>query len=80
MPKLKNLSGKDIVKILENFGFSVAGQKGSHIKVKRIIDNDIRQTITIPNHQELDKGTTKAIYNQISRYILETELRKYFYN
>ncbi len=73
MPKLKNLSGKDIVKILENFGFLVTGQKGSHIKVKRIIDNDIRQTITIPNHQELDKGTTKAIYNQISKYILETE-------
>ncbi len=76
MPKLKILSGKDIVKILESFGFSVAGQKGSHIKLKRIVNN-IRQTITIPNHQELDKGTTKAIYNQISRYILETELRKY---
>ena len=80
MPKLKTLSGKDIVKILENFDFFVVRQKGSHIKLKRVINNDIRQTITIPNHQELDKGTLKAIYNQISKYILETEIREYFYN
>ena len=27
MPKLKILSGKDVVKILDKFGFSVVGQR-----------------------------------------------------
>lgn len=80
MPKLKILSGKEVIKIFENFGFSIINQKGSHVKLGRIIDNNLRQTLTIPNHQELDKGTLKAVYNQASRYISEIELRKHFYS
>ena len=34
MPKLKNLSGKDIIHIFESFGFSIIGQKGSHTKLR----------------------------------------------
>ena len=80
MPKLKTLSGKDIVKIFESFNFSVVGQKGSHIKLKRLINNDFKQTLTIPNHDELDRGTIKTIYNQALRYITEKELKEYFYH
>ncbi len=79
MPKLRVLSGGDIVKILGDFGFSIAGQKGSHIKLKRILEGGIKQTLTIPNHQELDKGTIRAIYNQALRYIPESNLRNFFY-
>ena len=79
MPKLKTLSGKDIIKILGDFGFLIVGQKGSHIKLKRAIDN-ISQTLTVPNHYKLDKGTLKAIYNQALKYIPEKDLRKYFYS
>ena len=35
MPKLKVMSGQDIVKILESLGFSVVKQKGSHIKLDK---------------------------------------------
>lgn len=79
MPKLKVLSGEEVIKIFEFFGFSVVGQKGSHIKLRRIVEDDLKQTLTIPNHQELDKGTLKAIYNQSLKYISESDLRKYFY-
>lgn len=79
MPKLKTLSGKDVISILQNAGFFIAGQKGSHIKLKRIFADGAPQTLTIPNHEELDKGTLKAIYNQALRYISEENLRKYFY-
>jgi predicted RNA binding protein YcfA (HicA-like mRNA interferase family) len=79
MSKLKVLSGKDIVKIFEEIGFHIAGQKGSHLKLKREIENNHSQTLTIPNHQELDKGTIKAIDNQSLKYIPESDLRKYFY-
>ncbi len=79
MPKLKNLSGEDVIKIFENFGFLVVAQKGSHVKLKRFIDSNIKQTLTIPNHKELDKGTVMAIYNQAMRYVSESKLREYFY-
>lgn len=80
MPKLKNLSGKDVIKILASFDFSVFAQKGSHVKMKRIIENGFRQSLTIPKHKELDKGTIKAIYSQILKYIPENDLKKHFYN
>ena len=73
------LSGKEVTSILQDVGFFVAGQKGSHIKLKRILADGTSQTLTIPNHDELDKGTLKAIYNQALRYISEENLRKHFY-
>jgi len=79
MPKIKNLSGKEVVRILESFGFVVVKQRGSHIKLVRIINNN-RQILTIPNHKELDKGTLKAIFIQTSRFVTESELRQYFYS
>lgn len=80
MPKLKILSGEDIIKIFERFGFSIIGQKGSHVKLRRMVDNNLNQTLTIPKHKELDKGTIKAIFNQALKYITESELRNYFYS
>lgn len=80
MPKLKPLSGRDIIKIFESFDFSIVGQKGSHVKLKRITEDNIKQTLTIPNHKELDKGTLKSIYNQTLKYISESDIRKYFYS
>ena len=69
MPKLKALSGKEVIGVLEELGFSVVNQKGSHVKLKRVVDGGISQTLTIPNHSDLDKGTLKAIYNQAVRYV-----------
>ncbi len=79
MPKLKVLSGDDVIKIFEDFGFAVDNQKGSHVKLKRGIENNFEQTLTIPRHKELDRGTLKAIYNQALKYIPENELRACFY-
>lgn len=79
MPKLKVLSGKDLIEIFKSFGFSIIGQKGSHVKLERHLSNT-RQTLTIPDHKELDKGTIKAIYNQALRYTSDEELRKHFYS
>lgn len=60
-------------------GYSVVTQKESHIKLRREVDG-IRQTLTIPMHDELDRGTTAAIYRQVSRFISETELRNFFFS
>lgn len=60
MPKLKRLSGKDIVAILNLFGFHVSSQRGSHIKMIKFTNTGERQILTFPNHAELDTGTCRT--------------------
>jgi predicted RNA binding protein YcfA (HicA-like mRNA interferase family) len=79
-PKLKRLSGKDVVTILARFGFSIYSQKGSHAKLRRILETGEKQTLTIPIHEELDIGTLRAIVNQATRYISQELLRPHFYS
>lgn len=78
MPKLKVLTSKEVIKIFEFFGFVIVGQKGSHIKMGRKLKNS-SQTLTIPNHKEIDRGTTGAIYRQALRFVSESELEEHFY-
>ena len=80
MPKLKILSGIDITKIFFEFGFEIVSQKGSHVKLRRILTNTTKQTLTIPLHDEFDKGTLRAIFRQAVRYIPEEKLKPYFYD
>lgn len=79
MPRLKNLSGPDVVGVFSEFEFLIASQRGSHIKLRRVLPDGTRQTLTIPNHRELDTGTLKAIYRQALRYVTDEELRPRFY-
>lgn len=79
-PKLKRLSGKDVVTILARFGFSIYSQKGSHAKLRRILETGEKQTLTIPIHEELDIGTLRAIVNQATRYIPQELLRPHVYS
>src|SRR2546421_483799 len=58
MSKLPAISGSDCVKVLNKIGFVVYRQRGSHITMVR--KSPPSQT-TIPKHQELDRGTLRAI-------------------
>ncbi|MBI4166480.1 MAG: type II toxin-antitoxin system HicA family toxin [Acidobacteria bacterium] len=78
MPKLRVLSGRDVVRIFSHFAFTTISQRGSHVKLQRILTDGTRQTLTIPTHYELDRGTLKAIYRQAQRYVAEGELRPHF--
>lgn len=78
MPKLKNLNSTEVISILEKLGFEKSSQKGSHIKLVRKTSLQ-KQVLTIPNNKKLPKGTIKAIFNQVSRFVSSDELQKYFY-
>lgn len=80
MPKPKVLHGQEVVRIFESFGFFVVDQRGSHIKLRRAAKDNTRETFTIPNHKELDRGTITSIFKQGARYISESELRAHFYS
>ncbi len=79
MQRLKTLSGENIIKIFISLGFEVASQRGSHIKLRRVTSDGVKQTLTIPQHPELDRGTLSAIYRQALRYVSENELHPHFY-
>ena len=79
-PKLKRLSGKEVISILSKFGFSVHSQRGSHVKLRRTSSSGETQSLTIVMHTELDVGTLRAILRQASRFIPEDKLKKEFYS
>ncbi len=78
MPKLRVISGKKLIKIFEDFGFIRLGQEGSHVKMRRVYNGAV-QTLVVPNHVSIAKGTLKDIHSQALEYISEKDLRNLFY-
>ena len=79
MPSLRRMSGRAVLAVFQSFGFEVQSQKGSHVKLRRLGPSGERQTLTIPNHPELDTGTLRAIIRHAARYVAMDELERHFY-
>ncbi|MEH2007519.1 type II toxin-antitoxin system HicA family toxin [Nostoc sp.] len=58
MSKLPSISGGDCTKALEKVGFYEKRRQSSHIILRR--DEPFAQVV-VPDHQELAKGTLRAI-------------------
>jgi predicted RNA binding protein YcfA (HicA-like mRNA interferase family) len=80
MPRLRSLSGADVEAILRQFGFTRSHVRGSHAKLRRLAANGHAQSLVVPLHREMDKGTLQAILRQASRYIDAAELEPHFYS
>lgn len=79
MPKPRRLSGADIIKIFEEFGFTIKNQRGSHIKLTRSCLGTT-QALLVSNHKELKTGAIVGIFKQALQYIPEPDLRSHFYS
>ncbi len=80
MPRLRRLSGAEIVKVLQSFGFELVSIKGSHHKLKRVVDEQT-QTLHVPVHGKttLATGILSSIYKQACVYVSEEDLQTHFY-
>jgi predicted RNA binding protein YcfA (HicA-like mRNA interferase family) len=58
MASLPVLSGNEVVRVLESFGWSVARQRGSHIIM---VKEGELITLSIPAHKEIAKGTLRSL-------------------
>lgn len=58
MAALPSLSGQEVVRVFESFGWRVSRQRGSHIIMTR--EGEIA-TLSIPNHKEVAKGTLRSL-------------------
>ncbi len=79
MGRLRPLSFHELLSIFQSFGFSIHSQRGSHIKLRRFSPTGGKQTLVVPAHAELDKGTLTAIFRQACRFISPDELRPRFH-
>jgi predicted RNA binding protein YcfA (HicA-like mRNA interferase family) len=69
MPKIpRDISGKQLIKLLKKFGYRSTRQTGSHI---RLLSNylETEHKITIPAHSYIKIKTLNNILNEISEYL-----------
>lgn len=59
----RHLSGKQIIKVLENMGFQQVRQKGSHVVMKKDLPAGSIGCV-VPMHKEVALGTLRAILKQ----------------
>jgi predicted RNA binding protein YcfA (HicA-like mRNA interferase family) len=62
MNKLPVLSGGEIIKALCKIGFNIVGQKGSHVKLKKVNEKEL--IVIVPKHKEVKKGVLLSILKQ----------------
>jgi len=64
----RDVSGKDLIKVLLKYRYEVIRQTGSHIRLS-ITLNDGVKNITIPNHDPIKLGTLMAIVNDVAEQL-----------
>jgi len=57
MPRLPVVSGEECIRALSHLGYAVARTRGSHVRLTCAG----RIPVTVPLHDEIDRGTLRAI-------------------
>ena len=74
MGKLPQMSGKNIAKRFERFGYTVVRQRGSHMRLLHH-GNPPRKPLTVPDHREIGKGLFRKLLRD-AEVSLEEFLKK----
>ena len=66
-PRLpRDLSGSDLAKLLEAFGYVVTRQKGSHFRLTTQEGGE--HHVTVPKHDALRTGTLNGVLKNVSEH------------
>jgi predicted RNA binding protein YcfA (HicA-like mRNA interferase family) len=80
MPRLRRLSGPEVIAILEQFGFVVTRVKGSHHRLMlALADRTCYTTVPVHGNRPLPTSTLHAILRQVATCISEDELHPHVY-
>ena len=64
-PRLPQVSGLDIARLLESLGYRFMRQRGSHARYT--LNTTVgTHKVTVPTHRVIAKGTLNDILNQVS--------------
>jgi predicted RNA binding protein YcfA (HicA-like mRNA interferase family) len=65
MPRLPQISGRSLIRLLVSLGYEVVRQKGSHVRVRK--RNQLGEhNLTVPDHDVLAKGTLNDLLTRVS--------------
>ena len=67
----RDISGKELIKLLSIFGYEITHQKGSHIKVTT--NQNGQHHIAVPNHDPIKIGTLNCIISQVANHLVLTK-------
>jgi predicted RNA binding protein YcfA (HicA-like mRNA interferase family) len=65
MPRLPQISGRSLIRLLVSLGYEVVRQKGSHVRVRK--RNELGEhNLTVPDYDALAKGTLHDLLTRVS--------------
>ncbi len=72
----REISGKELAKLLKKYGYQITRQSGGHIRLTTSLQGE--HHITIPTHKYLKIGTLSGILSDIAKHfeIDKTDLIK----
>jgi predicted RNA binding protein YcfA (HicA-like mRNA interferase family) len=65
MPRLPQISGRDLIKLLHSLGYETVRQRGSHVRLVKLTQIG-EHHVTVPDHKILAKGTLNDILTRVS--------------
>ena len=64
----RDLSGRNLCKVLDKFGYSITRQSGSHLRLTSH-QMGTEHSITIPSHYPIKIGTLNKILRDVAEYL-----------
>jgi predicted RNA binding protein YcfA (HicA-like mRNA interferase family) len=64
----RDLSGRELIRLLSRYGYEQARQVGSHIRIRSIL-RGYPHHVTVPDQSELRLGTLNAILSDVAQYL-----------
>ena len=65
MPRLPQISGRTLIRLLHALGYETVRQRGSHVRLRKMTPIG-EHNITVPDHKTLAKGTLNDLLAQVS--------------
>ena len=65
MPKLPQVSGEEVIRLLRALGYETLRRRGSHVRLRKVTLLG-EHSITVPSHKVIAKGTLGDILNKVS--------------
>jgi predicted RNA binding protein YcfA (HicA-like mRNA interferase family) len=63
----REISGEELAKRLEKYGYRITRQTGSHVRLTTILQGE--HHITVPSHKHLKIGTLSGILNDVAAHL-----------
>lgn len=65
----RDISGDELIKILQRLGYQPSRQTGSHVRMSFTMTDQEVHHVTVPRHKNLRMGTLNAILQDVAGHL-----------